>query len=146
VVSIVDVNENDLIYLTYLYKELSNYKSDLNKMKNNFKWMKNNSDYIILGAKENDLLVGSVMGVICRDLIGGCRPFMVIENMIVASKYRGKGIGTMLMKHIEKIAIDKNCYYITLVSNINRKEAHRFYQTLDYKIDNVQGFKKYLYK
>ena len=113
-------------------------------MKNNFKWMKNNSDYIILGAKENDVLIGSVMGVICRDLIGECRPFMVIENMIVASRHRGKGIGTMLMKHIEKIANDKNCYYITLVSNIKRKEAHRFYQTLDYKIDNVQGFKKYL--
>lgn len=48
--------------------------------------------------------MGSLMGVANRELIGECRPFMVIENVIVSNKHRRMGIGKMLtinaMQHL----------------------------------------------
>jgi len=40
----------------------------------------------LLSAVENSLLIGSAMGVICGELYGDCRPFLVLENMIVEKK------------------------------------------------------------
>ncbi len=143
-VEIIVIKCNDLPDLSLLFEELSGKKSDIDKMVNNFKWMEKNEDYFVLGAKYNGKLVGSLMGIICHDLVGECRPFMVIENVIVSNKLRGQGIGKELMFEIEKIAKEKNCYYTMFVSGFQRKDAHKFYESLGYKVNEVQGFKKYL--
>ncbi|HOV70464.1 MAG TPA: GNAT family N-acetyltransferase, partial [Clostridia bacterium] len=59
------------------------------------------------------------MGIVC---VGSCRPFMVLENVIVSQPYRRTGIGRKLMEYIEKYARSVNCnYYIMFVSRANRK-------------------------
>jgi GNAT superfamily N-acetyltransferase len=131
--------------LAELYQELSGNTTDFNKMKPNLSWIIVNQDYYLIGAKnQKGELVGSVMGIMCRDIVGSCRPFMVLENVIVSTKYRGRGIGSQLLKRIENIAQERNCYYIMFVSSYERKVAHKFYESLGYKLDVVQGFKKYL--
>lgn len=144
-VSINRISANDLENLADLYKELLYVEANLKKMKNTFQWIDSNDNYILLGAKDdNDNLIGSILGIICQDIIGGCRPFMVIENVIVKSNSRELGIGKKLIKYIENYAFEKNCSYTMLVSSAYRKEAHKFYQAVGYDIDAVQGFKKYL--
>lgn len=138
------IEKNELKGLSLLLEELSGKKTNFEIMVKNFEWINKNEDYILLGAHYNGKLVGSLMGIICHDLVGECKPFMVIENVIVASDSRGKGIGKKLMMEIEKIAREKNCYYTMFVSGAHRKEAHQFYESLGYKLDEVQGFKKYL--
>jgi GNAT superfamily N-acetyltransferase len=144
-VSINKISANDLENLADLYKELLYVEANLEKMKNTFQWIDSNDNYILLGAKDNNNnLVGSILGIICQDIIGGCRPFMVIENVIVKSNSRELGIGKKLIKYLENYAFVKNCSYTMLVSSSYRKEAHKFYQAVGYDIDAVQGFKKYL--
>lgn len=135
---------DDLQSLAQLYEELSGEETDSCKMKENFKFMESNPNYIILTAKEDNLVVGSVMGIICLDLVHKCKPFMVIENVIVKSIWRGRGIGKMLMEEMEKIGRMRDCYYTMLVSGGQRTAAHQFYRTIGYDKDLVQGFKKYL--
>jgi len=136
--------EGDLIDLSELLEELSGNKTDIAKMTQNFRMMTENKDYILLGAKEDNVLAGSLMGIICHDMAGDCRPFLVIENVIVLKKYRGKGIGKLLMSEIEEIGKKRNCYYSMLVSGKNRIDAHNFYGSIGYEKDFVKGFKKYL--
>lgn len=138
------IERNDLKDLSLLFEELSDKKTDFEIMAKNFEWINNNEDYIVLGAKYNGNLVGSLMGIICHDLVGECKPIMVIENVIVSSNLRGKGIGKKLMTEIERIGKGKNCYYAMFVSGSQRKDAYKFYESLGYKLDEVQGFKKYL--
>ncbi len=57
---------------------------------------------------------------------------------------RGKKIGKALIYEIENIGRERNCYYTIFVSGIQRKDAHRFYESIGYSLDSVQGFKKYL--
>ncbi len=141
--SIENVSLDDVQPLAELYEELTGGPSNLEKMAQNLRRIKEDPDYIVLVAKEEDLIVGSVMGIICLDLVGDCRPFMVIENVIVKGLWHGKEIGTQLMEEIEKIGSARNCYYTMLVSGGHRKEAHQFYEKVGYDSD-VRGFKKYL--
>ncbi len=143
-IEIVKIKRNDLPDLALLFKELSGKETDINKMLQCFELMEKNQGYYVLGAIYNGILVGSLMGIICLDLVGECQPFMVIENVIVSSEFRGIGIGKKLMIEIERVAKEKNCSYTMFVSGTKRKEAHKFYESLGYNLDEVQGFKKYL--
>ena len=143
-ITVQSVTVNDLEPLAQLYEELSGEKTNLYRMEVNFKLMERNQNYVILIAKDGDLVVGTVMGIICLDLVGECKPFMVIENVIVKSVYQGRGIGKMLMKEIEDIGRKQDCYYTMFVSSGHRKEAHKFYEAIGYNLDFVQGFKKFL--
>ena len=143
-VEISKIVKSDLQELSSLFFELTGENTDFAKMNSNYEWIDENENYILLGARNDGKLVGSLMGIICRDLVGECRPFMVIENVIVSSGFRGKGIGKKLMIEIEDIAKRNNCYYIMFVSGAQRTDAHAFYKSIGYGLDQVQGFKKYV--
>lgn len=143
-VEIKRIDRNDLKDLSGLFEELSGKKTDIEMMEKSFEWIDQNEDYIVLGATYNGKLVGSLMGIICHDLVGECKPFMVIENVIVSRDLRGKGIGKKLMAEIERIGKERKCDYTMFVSGSQRRDAHKFYESVGYKLDEVQGFKKYL--
>lgn len=143
-ITIKKVAEEDLDSLAKLLEELSGSLTRMDRMKESFRWMAQSDDYVVLGAYDQGKLVGSLMGIFCRDLVGECYPFLVIENVIVKSSCRGQGVGRQLMQAIEAIGKERNCYYAMFVSGIHRKEAHKFYESIGYRLDEVQGFKKYL--
>lgn len=139
-----EVTYEDLGKLDQLYKQLMDEPSDPVKQERVFKTIHEHPDYYLLGAYTNDDLVGTLMGIVCYDLLGECKPFMVIENVIVSSTARRQGIGRLLMEGIEQIARDRSCGYIILVSSDHRKEAHQMYAAHGYREDAVEGFRKQL--
>jgi ribosomal protein S18 acetylase RimI-like enzyme len=143
-ITIKPIGRDDLTDLAALLAELAGKPTNKESMLNNFEWMEKNGDYYVLGAKRDQRLAGSIMGIICRDLVGECKPFLVVENVIVSNQFRGQGIGKRLMLEMEKIGMERNCHYIMFVSGAQRRDAHQFYESLGYKLDVVQGFKKYL--
>ena len=143
-VSVEPITLNELPDVARLYEELAGKPTDLGKMKHNFVWMQSNPDYVVLGAKLNDFMVGTLLAIICHDILGECRPFMVVENVVVSSRERRQGVGKSLMKKIEQIAIERDCLYIMFVSSSARTDAHQFYESIGYQSDFVQGFKKYI--
>jgi GNAT superfamily N-acetyltransferase len=86
----------------------------------------------------------TVMGVLCRELYGRCRPFMVVEDVIVDQAHRRRGIGTLLMRAIEQEAFRNQCSYIMLVTDATRREALGFYEHLGYHPDRYKACKMYL--
>jgi GNAT superfamily N-acetyltransferase len=113
-------------------------------MRSTFHRLSNDQNYIFLVAKANDCIVGSVLGVVCEELYGQCKPFMVIEDVIVDQNHRRKAIGTLLMRQLEAHATERGCDYIIFVTENERTEAHRFYESLGYAPDAYRGFKKRL--
>jgi len=143
--SIKRLTRDDLFQLALLYKELSDKGTDMEKMQDIFEKINSDSQYLLVGVKNSDgELVGSILAVVCHDVLGECRPFMVIDNVIVKSGFRGLGIGKKLIEYVEAFAKEKNCYSISFVSSCRRKESHKFYAAQGYATDFVQGFKKYL--
>lgn len=136
--------KSDLVGLSMLFEELMNTKSNIDKMTKTFRYIQNDESYKLLVAEQNGKLVGSVMGVLCYDLVEECKPFMVLENIVVASEVRGQGIGAKLMREIEEVAKENEVKYTMFVSMSSREEAHKFYEEIGYKKNMVQGFKKFL--
>ncbi|CAM4209629.1 MULTISPECIES: GNAT family N-acetyltransferase [Paenibacillus] len=143
-VTIKGIELEDLPALSQLYNELMGMPTNEQQMKKMFHYIQQNGHYHVLGAFYNGKLVGSVMGVECMDLVGSCKPFMVVENVIVSDQVRRQGIGQRLMLQIERIAKDMGCGYMILVSGDQRKEAHIFYEKLGFKDEKVQGYRKHL--
>jgi len=135
---------NDIPELAQLYKQFWNEDSCLETMYSQFKKVCEKGTHVLLSAVENERLIGSVMGVICEELYGTCEPFMVLENMIVDNKYRNKGIGKALIAELEKNAIDKGCTQIILVTEVDRMDACKFYESAGYSPTKNKGFKKKL--
>ncbi|UHA73684.1 GNAT family N-acetyltransferase [Paenibacillus sp. 481] len=143
-VTINKVEIDQLLELKALYEQLVENDTNLNKMTETYKLMLQNPHYYVLGAQIEDQLVGTVMGIICYDLIGDCLPFMVVENVVVSDKHQGAGIGKKLMNAIEEIANEHHCSYIIFVSSGFRTDAHKFYESLGYCKEPVKGFRKQL--
>ena len=138
------LQKEDLPTLASLFKQFWNEDSQAEAMQNQFDHMREEGHYILLGAFIDNRLVGSVMGIICRELYGPCQPFMLLENFIVDNALRGKGIGKKLIAEIEKIALEHNCKYTMLITDTHRTDARAFYNSAGYNPDTHIGYKKKL--
>jgi ribosomal protein S18 acetylase RimI-like enzyme len=143
-IEIAQISNKDLFHLKELYKDAFNSETDYDKMNQVFNLVKNNNDYIILCAKKDNKVVGSVLGVVCYELIGNCTPFLVIEDVAVLSSYRRLGIARELMLEMEKYARAKKCNMVLFVSSVHRYGAHKLYESLGYGVDKVNGYRKRL--
>lgn len=137
------IEKKDLNDLSQLYAVLVDEPSDLEYMEKTFELIDANPAYILLGAEIDGKIVGTLMGVVCHDLISKFKAFMTIENVAVSEEYRGYGIGKNLFKTIEEMAKDRGCSYIYLVSGPTRKVAHCMYAKLGYTEEGALGFRKY---
>lgn len=115
-VTIEQIEIVSLEALNTLYDELMGGQADPLKLENAFRTIREDERYVLLGAFVDGELLGSLMGIVCQDLVGDCRPFMVIENVVVSSRARRQGLGKKLMTAIEAIAHERDCYYIIFVS------------------------------
>ena len=51
-----------------------------------------------------------------------------ISILVVNAEMRGKGIGTMLLNHVESYSQSRNCDAIELDANFHRVASHAFYE------------------
>lgn len=135
---------DDIPQLAQLYKQFWDEESSVETMRKKYNQFQENGSHILLSAVENGELIGSIMGVICGELYGDCRPFLVLENLIVDRRYRNQGVGKALTSELEKKAAEKNCTQIILVTETNRIDACRFYESAGYNPDTHTGYKKKL--
>ncbi|MDJ0722521.1 MAG: GNAT family N-acetyltransferase [Desulfobacterales bacterium] len=130
--------------LAELFQQFWGEIASRDAMQATFKRISANPAYILLAARQAGRLVGFVMGVVCEDLYGDGRPFMVMEDLIVDKGQRRQGVGQALMEALEKTAIERNCGQIIFVTEANRTDSIRFYQSLGYDAGAHRGFKKNL--
>lgn len=93
----------------------------------------------ILVAEQDGRIVGSLTVVVVPNLGHRGRPWMAVENVVVDREVRGQGVGTALMRHAEEVARAHGCYKVVLTSNLNRLEAHGFYEKLGWRLTHA-GF------
>ena len=137
------IEKADLPQLAVLYEQLMEAPTDLALLEENFSALQSEGRSVVLGAFEGDTLIGTAYVIICRDLVETCRPFAVVENVVVDEHFRGRGAGKALMQAAEAAAKQFGCTYMILVSGEKRITAHKLYASAGYNVP-VRGFKKYL--
>ncbi|MCL1862595.1 MAG: GNAT family N-acetyltransferase [Defluviitaleaceae bacterium] len=137
-----DMETSDMEALSELYSIYWGEKSNVTNMKETLTRFKQNPAYIFLCACEDDKLVGSVSGIVCGDLYGDCYPFLVAENMAVDKNFQRRGVGQALFSELEKRAKSLGCSQVLLVTESERDDACKFYESIGFDPDAKRGFKK----
>lgn len=88
-------------------------------------------------------LAGTAWLGFCEDIMYGEQPFAVLENVVVDARWRGRGLGAMLLREAERRSLARDCSKIMLLSSIGREDAHRFFLGAGFRGDAKRGFVKY---
>ena len=136
------ISQKDLDTLMDLYVQLSPVNEGLSNEKRDEVWEQIQKDDKItyLGAYENDQLIATCFLTIIPNLSNQGRSIGFIENVVTDENWRGKGVGTQLLKKAIEIAKEQNCYKVFLESGITRTGAHEFYRTLGFDDTNKKAF------
>ena len=85
-------------------------------------------------------VVSSACLTIIPNLSHRGRPYAIAENVVVDAECRSSGYGGLLMRHLLTQAQAAGCYKLSLTSNKQRPDAHRFYQRLGFRATH-EGFR-----
>ena len=64
----------------------------------------------------------------------------MIESVRVAPEHQGRGIGAAMMRFAIDLCRERGCSLVQLMSDANRRDAHRFYERLGFRPSHT-GFK-----
>jgi GNAT superfamily N-acetyltransferase len=135
-------NFADVSRILELYEQLTEEKQNLsNEMINSvFTEINSSPRHELLVAEEAGLVVGTLFFQITPNLSHGARPWAVLENMVVDARYRGQGIGRLLIEYAFTRCRDTGCYKVQLLSHKKRLGAHQFYRSLGFE-ESALGFR-----
>lgn len=137
-----EIEEKDLESLYKLYLQLVDF-GDIKKMRQIFDEIKRDPHYILFGVyNDNKELIATASLTKCFDLTEDARYYYNMENFVVDKNCRRQGVGTFLLKSVEKYVKENSGRYINFTSSSWRKQAHAFYESAGYLPDYVKGFKK----
>ncbi len=88
--------------------------------------------YQLIGAFADDKLVGVAGAWIATKI--WCGRYLEIDNLVVDPTRRSSGIGSLLIRHLETIAQEKDCRIIVLDSYAANRPSHRLYHRHGYEI------------
>lgn len=135
---------HDLEQFNCLMDDLTHRAADQQLLQARIAEANANPDKYLLVAEDSDTgrLCGSVLAVCFGDFCEGCKPVMVIENVVTHHDFRNRGVAAAMFQAIEDWGREQQAAYAILCSANHRVEAHRFYEKIGY--DTVKGYKKYL--
>lgn len=90
-------------------------------------------DYRIYVALIDGQVVGAFSLLIMDNLGHAGTPAAIVEDVGVHAGYRRHGVGRRMIEYAIERAHARGCYKLSLSSNNQRHDAHRFYEALGFK-------------
>jgi GNAT superfamily N-acetyltransferase len=90
-------------------------------------------NFRLLAALKDGEIVGTYSLLIMDKLGKRGTPAGVVEDVAVSPGCQGQGIGRAMMAHALEECRKAGCYKLALSSNVKRKAAHQFYESLGFE-------------
>jgi GNAT superfamily N-acetyltransferase len=90
------------------------------------------SHYQLFGAFVDDKLAGVAGAWIATKI--WCGRYLEIDNLVVDPAQRSTGIGGQLIRHLESLALARDCKIVVLDSYTANQPSHRLYHRLGFEI------------
>jgi ribosomal protein S18 acetylase RimI-like enzyme len=97
----------------------------------------------VLLATMDEAVVGTMDCAVLPNLTRSGRPFMLVENVVVATAARRQGVGRRLLAAAVAGARAEGCYKVQLLSRSDRADAHAFYESCGFR-SVAAGYRRYL--
>jgi GNAT superfamily N-acetyltransferase len=78
--------------------------------------------------------------IVIPNLTRGARPYGLIENVVTHPEYRKQGIGSNLLRYALRLAWEKQCYKVMLLTGRKQEETLRFYESVGFQRGIKTGF------
>ena len=92
---------------------------------------------IKLSIVENEIEIGRCYIYIIKNDLHK-EPYALLEDVYINENFRGRGIGSEMIKRAIELAKNLGCYKIIATSRFERNNVHKWYEKL--------GFKKWGYE
>ena len=128
--------EADLSEILRLYAHLEINSAavlQLDEAKRLFHHIETYPDYTVYVACIDDVVVGSFALLIMPVLGHLSTSSGIVEDVIVDLTLHRNGIGKVMMRSAMQICKEKHCYKLSLSTNLKRKDAHIFYESLGFE-------------
>jgi GNAT superfamily N-acetyltransferase len=134
-ITIREAEESDLAGVLALYAQPDIDDGDVlpaKEAESLFKRFRNYPDYTLYVAEHEGQIVGSFALLVMDNLGHLGAPSGIVEDVVVAPRLHGHGIGRAMMRFAMERCRDKHCYKLMLSSNVKRERAHAFYEGLGF--------------
>lgn len=122
--------------------EYNNYDDTLKKGwsfesdgKEYFEYMIKNE--VVFVAEIDGKIVGYLAGSICKQMSYITESFAELDNMCINDKYRGIGIGTLLINEFKKYCLEYNIQNIKVTASAKNIRAIEFYEKNGFEDYNI---------
>jgi N-acetylglutamate synthase-like GNAT family acetyltransferase len=135
---------NDIDALCLLMDEMSHTGITPEQMLDRLRMVEGSTIDSLYVCEEDGKIVG-LLGFRIRENLEDVSRFGEISAIVVSPSSRQKGVGRFMMDHAEKLAREKGCKGMWLVSGFGREaEAHKFYQRLGFKTTGYRFVKLFI--
>ena len=118
------IDDRDLAYFSPIMMELRAHIGTHEEIIKRVR-IQMNTGYCLLGYWENDLPAAVAGYRVQENLTHG--KYMYVDDFVVSSIVRNKGIGSKLLDHLFHLASRENCNKLVLDSAMSNHLAQRFY-------------------
>lgn len=129
-IEIEELECNDIEQYKYLMDNCFGNSNDLEYYEKNYN---KNDNYIILVAKDNDKIIGSITLYKIELFTFSFQPAIEIFNVAVLKEYRRKNIAKTLMKYAIEYAKNNKFKSIYLTCLDTAYDAHKLYESVGLK-------------
>ena len=128
-----EINENDAADMAELVKQLSPTELNMtdeivHQIKTKISEMARLGYMKIFGYQQDERIIGTCSIGKMEGITKECRPFAVIENVVVLDSARSNGIGRQLVRHAMDQAENWDCYKVILETGTQDEWKLRFYE------------------
>ncbi len=141
-----EITNEDLFGLLELYTQLHDNPIPENTPELQALWNRIQQDpnHHIIAAEEEGRIVSSCVLLVIPNLTHGQRPYALIENVVTAEKYRGRGFATACLAYARQIAENQNCYKIMLLTGSKEESTLNFYRKAGYNSNDKTAMIQWL--
>ncbi|EHL30400.1 GNAT family N-acetyltransferase [Legionella drancourtii] len=90
-------------------------------------------NYTVYVALLEGQIVGTFALLITPSLVHQAKSLGIVEDVMVAPKTQGKGVGKFMINSAQQVCAENDCYKLVLSSNLKRVVAHNFYKALGFQ-------------
>lgn len=134
----------DQILALYLYLHETSVPEDSQNLRSIWEQIVCDPNHHLIVCEVEGKIVSSCVCVIIPNLTRNLRPYALIENVVTHEAYRGLGYASACLEFAEKIARDRKCYKMMLLTGAKDEKTLRFYEKAGYNSKDKTAFIQWL--
>ena len=137
-----EATPNDLkeILQLYLFLHEKSVPEDSEQLRKTWNNILNDKNHHFIVCEVDGNIVASCVCVIVPNLTRNVRPYAFVENVVTHGKYRKKGYATACLNYAKRIAEEKNCYKMMLLTGSKEESTLNFYRNAGYNSSDNTAF------